>query len=207
VEQMRLQLLKLLYRWIYRREARLILMGYRPEVVCFVQDIADSDRFLLIRPPVKPLLWVPPQEGIKLDESIETAVERCLQVELGLCTSQFQFRRSVWIGTRRLPSARWGERDLHYSLRSWIGKPAMVGKGYFGALVLADASIPLRPNPVEVLEYGWLDVATFWLRISTNCPNKYALLCQAWRKLSLIDMDAPKLPSYGSHQSAGQLTE
>lgn len=173
-------LASLLVKWVIDRPARLVLRGYRPEVICLIRSTADPDKYLLIRSQAHKSHWAPPQEGMKLNESIESAVKRCLSAELGLPVDRIQYRKSAWIGLRKLPKRRWGERELKYSLRGLAGQKRMIGKGYYAALVIADSDTPIESNPAEVYDWAWVNADEYHTRILTNPADKQEILRKAW---------------------------
>ena len=178
-----LELARLLVSWVVDRPSRLILRGYRPEVICLIRGTADPNQYLLIRSQAHQDHWAPPQEGMKINESTESTVHRCLLHELGIGEARIQHRRSVWLGARKLPKKRWDERELKYSLRGLVGKERMIGKGYYAALVIADSNAPIDPNPAEVYDYIWADADEFHTLITTNPQDKKDLLELAWSML------------------------
>ncbi len=172
---------KILFR-LFDRKVRLRLWGYRPEVICLVKA-ADKERFLITVPATNRAIWIPPQEGIALNETIEAAAHRCLEVEVGLTGQSVQFRRSTWVGKRRLPRERWGERDLEYSLRRIDQPHSMIGKGYYAALIFADDSVRLCPNAAEIHCCEWVSGEQFLARIGGNVPDKRQIIRVAWQRL------------------------
>jgi putative (di)nucleoside polyphosphate hydrolase len=180
---MELELVKLLFKWLFDRKSRLILAGYRPEVVCIVKGTGESERYLLIQAQAQPSIWAPPQEGVNLHETLEDAATRCLNTELGFKESEIQFRKSVWIGKRILPSDRWDERDLPYSLRRLSKQRRMVGKGYFAALFIANSDVQIKHNVAEISDWEWVSPSEFMTRIRESAPEKADILEKAWKQL------------------------
>jgi ADP-ribose pyrophosphatase YjhB (NUDIX family) len=175
-----LNLASLMVKWAVDRPARLALRGYRPEVICLIRSTVDPDKYLLIRSQAHKSHWAPPQEGMKLNESIESAVNRCLGAELGIGKARIQYRKSAWIGLRKLPERRWDERELKYSLRGLVGQKRMIGKGYYAALVIADSDTPIESNPAEVYDWAWVNADEYHTRILTNPADKQEILRKAW---------------------------
>jgi len=175
----------LIVKWVIDRPARLILRGYRPEVICLIRSIADPDKYLLIRSQAHKSHWAPPQEGMKLNESIESAVQRCLGDELGIGEARIQYRKCAWIGLRKLPEGRWDERELKYSLRGLVSKARMIGKGYYAALVITDSNTPIEYNPAEVYDWAWVNADEYHTLILTNPTDKQEILREA--RASIID--------------------
>ena len=176
-------LARILLKWMVDRPSRLILRGYRPEVICLIKGTAGPGSYLLVRSTAHKSHWAPPQEGMKFDETIEAAVQRCLLHELGIGAARIQYRKSVWIGTRLLPERRWDERELKYSLRGLAGKKRMIGKGYYAALVITDSNTIVESNPAEVYDWVWVDAADYRSLIATNPADKVQILQKAWSLL------------------------
>lgn len=178
--------LQLGYKWIFHRKYRLHLMGFRPEVICLIQSTDSEKHYLLVKPQSERTIWMPPQEGIHLEETLKVAAIRCLNTEVGLMESQVQLRRSIWVGKRLFPEHRKDERNLDYSLRGWVDKNQMVGKAYFAALIIADSKAVIQPNTAEIYQYEWVNASEFLERIKTNPLEKQKILYQAWVKLVIL---------------------
>jgi putative (di)nucleoside polyphosphate hydrolase len=175
--------IKLAAKFAFDRGVRARLFGYRPVAMCIVQAAGGGNRYLLVVPEMNHSIWAPPQEGIRVNESIEDAAHRCLKVELGIEEGQVQFRRSCWLCSRVLPKGRWGERDLEYSLAKMKYGYAMIGKAYFGALVAVAGDVKIRVNPAEVHDYAWVDPDEYLRRVASNVPDKTSIIQMAWAKL------------------------
>jgi hypothetical protein len=121
---------------------------------------------------------------MKINESTESAVHRCLLHEVEIGPARIQHRRSVWLGTRMLPRRRWDERELKYSLRGLVRKPRLIGQGYYAALVIAGSNAAIDPSPVEVYDWVWADAAEFHTLVATNPPDKQEMLQLAWSLLA-----------------------
>lgn len=166
---------------LYDRKARYRLQGYRPGVICLIQSVSDASKFLFITPTQKPTAWMPPQEGIEPDESVEAALARGLQAELGIEENEIHFRRSSWLSLEKIPEQR-GERDVEYSLVK------MKGKAYYGGLVKVSQETEIKPNTAEVSEFAWLSIEEIQDRLATNSERKQRLLRQAFSKLLSLDI-------------------
>jgi len=171
--------LKFGYKWMFNREYRLHLTGFRPEVICLIESTEPQKHYLLVQPQRDRTIWMPPQEGIHLGKTLHGEAMRCLQTELGLTESQVQFRRSLWVGKRLFPHYRRDERDLVYSMHGWIDKTRMIGKAYFAALIIADSQAIIQPNSAEIYHYQWVKASQFLWLIQTNSPEKRKILYQA----------------------------
>ena len=195
-----LEWLKIPWKLVSDRQTRLEVFGYRPEVICFLRSVGDEERYLIVSPTGDPSVWMPPQEGIEYGERPGRAAIRCACHELGLSESRLQFRRSQWIGKRVLPPERLDERDLQYSVRHVFGGPRMVGKGYYAALIWADGTQQVTPNPAEISDHAWVGGTEFFERIRTTLPDKQEIIARAWAELSL--------PAYGAQRDiVGQAGE
>ena len=89
----------------YDRPTRERLLGYRPVVICLIQSL-ERDAFLFVQPAASRDAWMPPQEGINPNGSVEQATVQCLDVELGISRNQMHFRRSVWPVAKRSRNAK-----------------------------------------------------------------------------------------------------
>ena len=159
----------------YDRPTRERLLGYRPVVICLIQSL-ERDAFLFVQPAASPDAWMPPQEGIEPNGSVEQATVQCLDVELGIGRNQMHFRRSVWLGRKPIPE-RQGSRDVEFSIRP------MQGKAYYGSLSKVAEETSVTCNPTEVSGYEWLTVGQVRERLSANSNRKVELLKVLFDKL------------------------
>lgn len=168
--------IKFAIKLFYDRSSRKRLVGLRPGVICLVttRNSGQQSEFLLIRPSADTSVWMPPQEGMNFDESIEHAAARCLWTELGIAESEIQFRKSRFLGDRVFGPEREGERDIHFSV---IG---MRGKSYFAALVYVDRGVEVNLNPAEVYEHKWVGLDQITEHISSAEESKRAIISKAF---------------------------
>ena len=171
--------LKILLRAIYDRVLRQRLIGMRPVVMCLIQS-TEGDRYLFIRPSQSPDAWMPPQEGIEVADSIETAAMRCLRAELGVEENKIHYRRSTWLGARVIPEQQ-GERDIEHSLLP------MRGKAYWAALIKMPEANEIEMNPAEIAGFEWLSLQQVNERLDTNHDRKQHLIRQAFAQLLKIE--------------------
>lgn len=164
----------------YDRPTRERLLGYRPVVMCLIQSLR-RDAFLFVQPAAGRGTWMPPQEGIQPNASVEDATTQCLAVELGIGQNQMHFRRSVWLGRKAIPE-RQGSRDVEYSIRP------MQGKAYYGSLIKVAEDTAITCNPAEVSEHEWLTVAGIRDRMSSNSSRKQELLRTLLNRLADIEL-------------------
>lgn len=159
----------------YDRPTRERLMGFRPVVICLIQSL-QRDAFLFVQPAASRDAWMPPQEGIDPNGSVEQATMQCLDVELGISRSHMHFRRSVWLGRKAIPE-RQGSRDVEFSIRP------MQGKAYYGSLSKVAKETSITCNPAEVSGHDWLTVDQIRERLATNSSRKVELLKVLFDKL------------------------
>lgn len=152
----------------YDRPTRERLLGYRPVVMCLIQSL-ERDAFLFVQPTSGRGAWMPPQEGIGPDASVESATVQCLDVELGIDRNRIHFRRSVWLGRKAIPE-REGSRDVEFSIRP------MQGKAYYGSLIKVAEDTPVTCNPAEVSAHRWLTIGEIRERMVFNSDRKKELL-------------------------------
>ena len=159
----------------YDRPTRERLMGFRPVVICLIQSL-QRDAFLFVQPAASRDAWMPPQEGIDPNGSVEQATMQCLDVELDISRSHMHFRRSVWLGRKAIPE-RQGSRDVEFSIRP------MQGKAYYGSLSKVAEETSITCNPAEVSGHDWLTVDQIRERLATNSSRKVELLKVLFDKL------------------------
>lgn len=158
------------------RRARKRFWGYRPVVACLIHSSEDTAKFLFVAPVFKPDVWMPPQEGIRPDDTIESAILRCMQVELGIAENQLQIRRTVWLGCHKIPEQQ-GARDVPFSPFK------MKGKAYYAALVKTTGNVLLRPNPAEIAGTRWIELQNVPEILAGNSDRKQQLIKQAFHHL------------------------
>ncbi|WP_168565805.1 NUDIX domain-containing protein [Crateriforma spongiae] len=159
----------------YDRPTRERLLGYRPVVICLIQSL-QRDVFLMVKPAAGRGAWMPPQEGIPPNVSVEQATAQCMDVELGIGKRQLHFRRSVWLGRKAIPE-REGSRDVEFSVRP------MQGKAYYGALIKVSEDTPIVCNPAEVADHRWMTVDEVRQQLPSNSIRKQQLLHVLFAKL------------------------
>lgn len=164
----------------YDRPTRERLLGYRPVVMCLIQSL-ERDAFLFVQPAAGRGAWMPPQEGIQPDGSVESATVQCLDVELGIGRNQMHFRRSVWLGRKAIPE-REGSRDVEFSIRP------MQGKAYYGSLTKVAEDTPITCNPAEVSAHEWLTIDAVRDRMTGNSDRKKELLRELFDRLTHTEL-------------------
>ena len=168
------------------RRARKRFWGYRPVVACLIQSTDDPENFLFVAPAAKPNAWMPPQEGIEPNDTIESAILRCMRAELGIEENQLHVRRTVWLGCHKIPEQQ-GERDVPFSPFK------MKGKAYYAALVKTAQDVSLSVNPAEIAAAQWLSTQEVVDRLESNSSRKQILIKQAFGYLlkSTLETQAP----------------
>ena len=165
---------------LYDRRMRARVLGYRPGIICIVKS-TSADSFLFVAPTEKPSAWMPPQEGIEADESPEAAAVRCLNVELGIPEENTHFRKTVWLGCKKIPEQQ-GQRDVDHSVMP------MRGKAYYAGLIKVDESTTITPNSAEIAEFAWLGIEQIRERLTSNSERKQHLLRQSFQRLCGIHL-------------------
>ena len=173
-------------KWVFDRRTRLHHSGYRVEVICFAIDAETRQKLLLTNPRAEPSLWVPPQEGVNGEETIEQAAVRCLKMELGLSEGVLHYRRSTWIGKRSLPPERVDERDLEGSFRKYVSKEAMIGKAYYAALVHVPSRVTFKLNQAEVIDTQWVLLNEVMTNLNGVDLEKLDILVTSLKRLHLM---------------------
>ncbi|MCC9641649.1 NUDIX domain-containing protein [Rhodopirellula sp. JC740] len=164
----------------YDRPTRERLLGYRPVAICLIQSL-ERDAFLFVQPAAGRNVWMPPQEGIAPNVSVEEATERCLDIELGISRKQMHFRRSTWLGRKAIPE-REGSRDVEFSIRP------MQGKAYYGTLIKVSEDTPVTCNSAEVSAHQWMTVDQVRDCLTDNSARKQELLRVLFAKLVQIEL-------------------
>lgn len=180
-----LEPLRVIGLWFSSRPNRLRLRGARVEVMVFLISRGSRPRILLGKSCYHDI-WMPPQEGVKLGESFDDALRRCMQVECGISPQTLEtlyFRSIRFIGEVDLPLLRQGERPVADDA---VGTPLenveLRRKAYWMATVIApsDAAVDANPDGTELTELGWFTFPRALDAIrKTNHPEKAELLVQA----------------------------
>lgn len=173
--------------WCSSRANRLRLRGSRIQVVgCLITR--DPEPSILLGRSVYHDMWMPPQEGVNLNESFPDALRRCLEIEVGLelpndgreFDRQFYVRSYKFMGTVPLPVARRGERPVaDDAVGTALESVVLKSKSYWVAPVILKSQNDIQPTPdgKEVTEFRWLSfpMAAEMIRI-TNHADKANLL-------------------------------
>jgi len=176
--------------WFSSKPNRLRVRGARIEVMAFVVTRRPELSILLGKSSYHDM-WMPPQEGVKLQESFEEALRRCLEVEccLELPRDPGSFERKMYVRSYRfiglldLQRERWGERPVADDASGTALESVQLRrKGYWMAtvLLLEQSDISPRPDGKELLEVRWFAFAEAAEAIRrTNHPEKADLLLKA----------------------------
>src|SRR5438874_2729162 len=105
--------------WLSNKPNRLRLRGARIEVIAMLLCRNPSPSILLGQSPYHNM-WMPPQEGVRVKETFEEALIRCLETECGLMLPKdrtdlsrlLHIRTIRFLGTVDLPKERQGERPV-----------------------------------------------------------------------------------------------
>ena len=147
-------------------------------VMSIVQQV-ESRQILLVQPARFPGIWILPQEGMRPDDTAESASIRCLDEELGLDQRTTNFRNFRWLGSRLFPEERRDERPVEFSLIK------MRGKAYYASLIFCSDNPQLHINCSEIAETRWIDSSEIDTMIAANVPEKKRLILRAMEELSV----------------------
>lgn len=176
--------------WLFSRANRARLHGARVEIMAFVLCRKPETAILLAQSPYNDM-WMPPQEGVNLHETLQQALLRCLEVECGLdlptgdkeLARKFHLRSIRYMGEVPLPEDRVGERPVaDDALGTWLEPIKLRRKAYWMAtMLLADQSdIDPRPDGKEITDLRWFSLADARRVISeTNHADKASLLLKS----------------------------
>lgn len=141
------------------------MSGARIEVIALIVCRKPGASVLLGKSPYHNM-WMPPQEGVHLNEKFEDALFRCLQVECGLNlpTDRIEIERVMhlrsirYIGTIDLPPQRHNERPIASDA---VGTPfetiKMNKKAYWAATIILANKNDISPkvDGRELLDIKW----------------------------------------------------
>ena len=174
--------------WLGNRANRVRLMGGRVQVIVLVLSREPEAMVLLGKSPYHDM-WMPPQEGVNLQEKFPQAVRRCLEVECGLAlppgdldySKLMHFRSTRYVGAIELPLERQGERPVADDV---LGTPLehvrLKRKAYWvtTAIIKSTSDISPVPDGKELRELRWFPLAEARDLISrtNHRPKGYLLL-------------------------------
>ena len=175
--------------WLSSRPNRLRLRGSRVEVMAFIL-CEYPELSILLGQSKYHKMWMPPQEGVKLAESFEEALYRCLGVECGLDLPEspkalaraLHVRSIRYVGTLDLQEERHGERLVaDDALGTALESIVLKRKAYWMATILVAArqDIAPRADGKELLDLKWFTLEEAHDVIQkTNHPEKGELLAK-----------------------------
>lgn len=181
--------------WFSSKPNRLRVSGARIEVMVFLVT-RDPKPSILLAKSVYHDMWMPPQEGVKLNESFTEAMHRCLEVECGVdlppdpkqLARHMHVRSCRFVGVLPLAPERHGERPVADNAPGTaLEAVALRRKAYWMATVILRSRDDIAPvaDGKEIIELDWffLEDARRVVR-QTNHPEKAGLLMQAIRMCS-----------------------
>lgn len=173
--------------WLSGGANRARARGSRVQVICLVLADQPEPSILLVRSRYG--AWMPPQEGVRTDETFETAFWRCLDEELAVVIDPQDRRRHLSLrgprklGALALPPERHGERPVADDVYDGpLSNIRLRRKVYWtlSGLVFEQARIAPRPRGTEVLEAEWFVIPDAQRCIRrTNDVAKTCLLLKA----------------------------
>jgi hypothetical protein len=174
-------------RWLSSRPNRLRLRGARVEVIAFIMAREPEASILLGQSPLQET-WMPPQEGVGLEETFEAALFRCLSVECGVdlpaernLLERTLYVRSIrYVGLLKLPTHRHGSRLVADDAAGTLLESIVLRrKAYWAAtIVLGNQDrVSTKPDGNELVNLKWFSREEARKIITmTNRPDKAALL-------------------------------
>lgn len=173
------------------------LKGYRTEVIVFLLRKYKGEFQVLLGMSTYDN-WMPPQEGVNLNESFEDAAYRCLSTECSIDMEKLVKRNSIYIrsirylDTLELIDGRKGERPVVDSANNNLyGFIKLKGKAYWiASTILAEGdnnAADVAPNGLELTEIKWFNCDEALIAIQkTNRKEKASMLAKG---LSMIIED------------------
>lgn len=171
------------------RMADLRLSGARIEVVILILCRSPEAQILLGLSPYHEM-WMPPQEGVNIGETLKEAIMRCLETECGLDVPenrkdfdrQMHLRSIRYAGMVDLPIERHGERLVADDA---VGTPleevVLIKKAYWFATIILGNRQDINPEPDgrELLDFRWFPLSKAVEVIqNTNHAPKATLLIE-----------------------------
>lgn len=173
--------------WLSSPTNRARLSGARIEVIALIACREPEPAVLLGQSHFHGL-WMPPQEGVNVNETFFQALRRCLEVEFGLDLpatdkefSRVLHVRSIrYIGSLQLPSNRQNERPIaDDALGTPLEHVRLKKKAYWLAIVLVAnrSQIQVTPDGKEITDLRWFSLSESRnIILKTNSEDKAALL-------------------------------
>lgn len=176
--------------WFSNKPNRKRLRGARIEVMAFIVARSTEPSILLAQ-SVYQNRWMPPQEGVNLNESFSEALHRCLEVECGLdlppdakAVARYMHVRSYrFIGDIQLPLDRQGERPVADNAPGTAFEAVKLkSKAYWMATVVLrlQSDVDPKADGREIIDLRWFSFEEAAKAIrETNGPEKARLLLKA----------------------------
>ena len=153
------------FKWITSKPNRARVCGARVEVIACILCRTPEPSILLGQSPYH-MMWMPPQEGVNIKESLQQALRRCLQVECGIAVpvspnhlSRKLYYRSIrYLGQVTLPTERQGERPIADDVHgTWLESIKLRRKAYWMATILVSERTDISPKADgrELLGFAW----------------------------------------------------
>ncbi len=175
--------------WLSSTPNRMRMRGARIETIALIVCRNPESSVLLGQSPYHNM-WMPPQEGVRLDETFEDALFRCLEIECGLDLPKegkerdraMHLRSVRYVGTIPLPPERHGERPVADDAAGTpLEKITLNKKAYWvGTIILANQEdISPKADGRELLDLKWHSFADAQTVIQeTNHSEKAQLLAK-----------------------------
>ena len=191
--------------WLGDRANRVRLFGGRVQIIALVLTRDPEAMVLLGKSPYHDM-WMPPQEGVNLNEKFPQALRRCLEVECGLSlppgdldySKLIHVRSTRYMGAIDLPPERHGERPVADDV---LGTPLehvkLKKKAYWVATVIVKSTSDISPIPdgKELKELKWFSLSEARdVIVRTNHRPKANLLLRC--------LDQAKRDLYGANREA-----
>jgi len=173
--------------WLGSKANRLRLRGARIEVIVIVLSRVPSPTILLGQSPFHGT-WMPPQEGVLLNEAFPDALHRCLRDECGIEVPaddaqrrrMFYVRSIRYVGMLDLPPERIGDREVADDAHGTpLESVVLRKKAYWLATVLVRdaAQFNAKADGIELTKVEWFPIdEARRLILRTNTAPKGALL-------------------------------
>ena len=179
--------------WLLSKPNRLRVCGHRIEVMAFIVT-RNPEPSILLGQSVYHKMWMPPQEGVNLNESFREALHRCLEIECGIdlppdrkALARHMYERSCrFVGIIPLHPDRQGERLVADDAPGTVFEAVKLRrKAYWMSIVLVRSQGDLAPKPdgKELTAFRWCTFPNAEEAIrTTNHPQKAELLLDALKK-------------------------
>lgn len=185
--------------WFSSRANRSRILGARVQTIACIL-CRDTDIWILLGQSRYHNTWMPPQEGVDLDEDFEEAFSRCLKVECGLdqvAQQSLRVRSCKYVGQITLPKNRWGERPVADSVYgTFLESITLKAKAYWmmSAIVSRKYDIDPKPDGIELAKLSWhtLENARDLIQ-RTNHADKAELLMDVLSQCERDLLGAPRL--------------